>query len=144
MAGCVNRITPPEAQALLAQGWTYLDVRSEMEFEQGHPVGALNIPLMHAAAGGMTPNAEFLSVVEAMFAKDAKLIVGCHSGGRSQRAAQMLIGAGYSQLVEQRCGFGGTRGASGVFEKGWADSQLPVERGHPAGRSWRELREKAK
>ena len=52
----VKRVTPPEADALLAQGWTYLDVRSIPEFEGGHPAGAANVPLLHMQGGRMAPN----------------------------------------------------------------------------------------
>jgi len=138
----MTRISPQEAQELLGQGWTYLDVRSEPEFEQGHPPGALNIPFMHAGPSGMTPNPDFLAVVTKVFQKDARIVVGCQSGGRSQRAVQLLEGQGYTALVDQRCGFGGTRDATGRMEPGWAATGLPVEQGIPAGHSYRELQSK--
>src|SRR5437867_724371 len=109
----MKRISPKEAKALLDQGWTYLDVRSEGEYAQAHPDGAVNVPLMHMGPGGMRPNDQFLSVVKAAFAKDAKLVVGCQAGGRSMRAVTVLEQEGYSQLVDQRAGFGGARDQSG-------------------------------
>ena len=39
----VKRVTPVEAEALLKEGWTYLDVRSIPEFDGGHPVGASDV-----------------------------------------------------------------------------------------------------
>ena len=62
----VKRVTPPEAAALLADGWTYLDVRSIPEFDSGHPPGAANVPLLHFSGGRMSPNADFQKVVEAV------------------------------------------------------------------------------
>ena len=70
----VKRVLPKEAAALLAEGWAYLDVRSIPEFEQGHPPGAANVPLLHARGGRMAPNPDFQSVVEASFAKDDAFI----------------------------------------------------------------------
>ena len=140
----MKRISPKEARDLMAAGWTYLDVRSQPEFEQGHPAGAVNVPLMHAGAAGMSPNPEFLAVVEAAFPKETKLIVGCQAGGRSARAAQVLEGAGYPDLVDQRAGFGGSRDAGGrITEPGWAAEGLPVDQGPAAIGSYEALRKKS-
>ncbi len=51
----VKRVTPPEAAALLAEGWIYLDVRSIPEFDLGHPTGAVNVPLLHHAGPCWSP-----------------------------------------------------------------------------------------
>src|SRR6185312_7378724 len=116
-----KRVSPTEAKALLDQGYTYLDVRSEPEFAAGHPTGALNVPFAHAGPGGMKPNPDFLPVVQALFPKDATLVLGCAAGGRSLNAARAMIGAGYTQIIDQRAGFGGARDAFGkVVEPGWA------------------------
>lgn len=125
-----RRISPKEASLLMAAGYTYVDVRSIPEYEASHPVGSVNIPLLHQdPARGMVPNAEFTKVVEANFAKDAKLIVGCQAGGRSYRAAEALTRAGYSDVVDQRAGFGGVRdpNTGSIVEPGWRDAGLPVE-----------------
>ena len=60
----VKRVLPTEAAELLQQGWVYLDVRSVPEFDQGHPAGALNIPLLHVQGGRMAPNADFQRVLD--------------------------------------------------------------------------------
>lgn len=136
----MKRISPKEAKALQDEGWTYLDVRSEGEFEKAHPAGAINIPLMHAAPAGMSPNPDFMRVVETALSKEAKIVVGCLSGGRSFRAAQMLEAAGYQNVVDQRAGFGGTKDPTGrVTEPGWAAENLPVETGRPPQRSYSDL-----
>jgi rhodanese-related sulfurtransferase len=134
------RVSPAEAKKLLDDGYTYLDVRSEPEFAAGHPAGAWNVPLMHAGLGGMRPNAEFLDVVQALFPKDAKVVVGCKAGGRSAKAAEMMVKAGYTGLADQRAGFEGSRDAFGALtEPGWAPAGLPVETTTPGG-SYAELR----
>lgn len=135
------RISPAEAQALVSNnGYIYIDVRSEHEFEAGHPAGAYNVPLMHMAAGGMSPNPDFVNVILASFGSEANVIVGCKAGGRSLRAAEALVAAGFSHVADQRAGWSGVRDAFGsVTEAGWSQAGLPTERGQPSGRSYRGL-----
>lgn len=136
----IERISPDEAKRRVDAGWTYVDVRSVPEFEQGHPAGAYNIPLMHMSAGGMEPNSEFMGAVEQAFPRDAKLVLGCKSGGRSLRAAEMLSAAGYTQVVDQRAGWSGARDAFGqLSEKGWEAAGLPASTRTEAGRAWTDL-----
>ena len=124
------RISPKEAQDLLAAGYTYLDVRSTPEFERGHPAGAVSVPLMEAGPGGMQPNPNFLSQVQAKFPPESKLVVGCEAGGRSARAVAALEASGYTHLADQRAGFGGAKdGAGRVTEPGWRDAGLPIATG---------------
>lgn len=123
-----KRISPREAMDLLGQGYTYVDVRSRSEFEKGHPAGAVNIALAELGPNGMEPNPNFTAQFAAKFAKDAKLVVGCEAGGRSARACAALEPLGFTALVDQRAGFGGSRGPNGP-EKGWRDEGLPVETG---------------
>lgn len=127
-----KRVSPQEAAALMReQGFTYVDVRSVPEFEAGHPAGAVNVPLLHRDPfRGMSPNPDFLRVMEAHFPKDAKLVVGCQVGGRSFRACEVLAREGWVNVVDQRAGFGGAQDAAGrVLEAGWRDAGLPVETG---------------
>jgi len=131
----VKRVSPKEASELVAQGYAYLDVRSIPEYDGGHPPGAYNVPLMHMGPGGMAPNGDFAAVVARAFPdKSAKIVVGCKSGGRSIKAAEMMAASGYSNLVEMRGGYGGDG-----QEAGWAQVGLPSERATP-GRSFEELK----
>ena len=139
-----TRISPQEASEKLTDGWTYVDVRTVEEFEAGHPAGAVNVPLMHAGGGGMVPNPDFARVLDGAFPKDAKIIVGCKAGGRSLRAAQVLLGQGFTSVLDQRAGWDGARDAFGqVSEPGWGRAGLPSEKGSPEGRSWDEMKKKA-
>jgi rhodanese-related sulfurtransferase len=139
-----TRISPQQASEKLAEGWSYVDVRSTPEFEAGHPPGAFNVPLLHAKGGGMVANVDFVRVMELVFPRDARIIVGCKSGTRSLRAAEALLAAGYSNVVDQRAGWDGARDPFGqVTEKGWARVGLPSEDGQPEGRSWEDLKKKA-
>src|SRR5947209_19372750 len=83
----------------------YVDVRTEEEFAQGHPEGAYNIPLLLRGAQGMRENPDFVAAVRKAFANDRKLVVGCQTGSRSRRATELLLAAGYADVVEQRAGY---------------------------------------
>jgi rhodanese-related sulfurtransferase len=138
-----KQVTPSEAAQLLSQGWRYLDVRSIPEFEQGHPEGAANVPLLHSQAGRMIPNPEFQQVIEANFDKEAKLVVGCKMSGRSAQAVAVLEAAGYQNVAHMRGGFSGERDMYGrVSAPGWAESGLPVATQPAAGSSYAELAKK--
>ena len=132
-------ISSGEAHDLMEsdQRYTYVDVRSVPEFANGHPAGAINIPIMHREEMGMVPNPDFLRVLEVHFERDAGLVIGCQSGGRSARAAEALISAGFTDVANVRGGFGGARDEMGeVLEKGWFELGLPVDYGDPEGRDY--------
>lgn len=131
----VKRVSPREAQELMAQGYVYVDVRSVQEFEAGHPEGAFNIPLLDMGPFGMTPNPHFIEEMAAHFAKDAKIIVGCKAGGRSLQAAHLMAQAGFEPPIDQRAGQDGNG-----FEPGWRASGLPVACAAAPGRSYAELK----
>ncbi|MFT3767989.1 MAG: rhodanese-like domain-containing protein [Minicystis sp.] len=140
----IKRVSPSEAKKLIdEEGYLYVDVRSEPEFAAGHPAGAHNVPLMSQGPAGLSPNPEFLAVIEGLYPKDAKLVLGCRSGARSLRATEMLMASGYTSVVDQRAGFGGARDAFGqLSEAGWAEAGLPTATATPGG-SYAELRKKA-
>jgi rhodanese-related sulfurtransferase len=128
----IAQMTPPEAHAVLAADAdaVYLDVRSEPEFEAGHPAGALNVPVVRFdAAGRPAPNATFVADVERLLPPTTRLVVGCQVGGRSQRACELLAAAGWEDLTNVQGGFGGGRDAAGRVVPGWRDAGLPVESG---------------
>jgi rhodanese-related sulfurtransferase len=128
-----KRVTPEEARDLMEkEGYAYLDVRSVGEFAAGHPEGAYNVPLLDMGPTGMTPNPDFLAVVEKSFARETRLVVGCKAGGRSARAAALLEQAGFQNVVDQRCGFDGAPLPTGGIDPGWRPKGLPTSTaGHP-------------
>lgn len=65
---------------------TILDVREDYEWVAGHAEGAVHIPLdqLPARVDDLDP--------------DDDLYVICRTGGRSFRAAQWLVGQGYSAM----------------------------------------------
>ncbi len=136
----IKGVTPEEATPLLEDGWIYVDVRSEPEFEAGHVPGALNVPLLNMGPGGMTPNPDFLPVMQQCFGKAEKLLLGCRSGGRSRRAAEMLAGVGYGELADLTTGWEGTKDAFGRPVPGWSKKDLPVETGAPDGQRYADVK----
>jgi rhodanese-related sulfurtransferase len=136
----IKSVTPEEARALLAQGAVYVDVRSEIEFQQGHPPGALNLPIAHLGPGGMTANPDFLGVAQRAFGRGEKLVVGCKAGGRSRRAAEMLVQAGYTDISDMAAGWEGSRDAFGRPLPGWSRRNLPVEAGAPSGQRYEDVK----
>lgn len=136
----IKPVSPEEAQQLMQAGAVYVDVRSEQEFEQGHPPGALNVPIAHYGPGGMTPNPEFLSVMQSAFATNEKLVLACKAGGRSRRAAEMLLQAGFSDISDMQAGWDGSRDAFGRPLAGWSKRGLPAETGLPAGQRYADVK----
>ena len=143
----VKQLTPQQAHALMQQDATiiYLDVRTEPEFTAGHPQKGVNIPaFFFQAPGRPTPNPDFLKVTEAVIPKDATIIVGCQAGGRSQRAAEQLTQAGYTNVSNMMGGFGGGQDQTGNAIAGWKDAGLPVSTENRDGVSYASLAAKAK
>lgn len=65
-----------------------VDVRTPGEFAEGHVPGAVNIPVDELG--------ERLAELEDH--KDSEVYLICRSGGRSSRAADQLVAAGYSAV----------------------------------------------
>lgn len=142
----ITEITPQQAHDILANdsNAVYVDVRTEPEFANGHPQGAVNIPVaFRDPARGMTMNGDFVKVVEAHFPRAKKIIVGCQAGPRSTAAANMLQQAGFQDVSNMLGGFGGMRDQMGnVSAPGWAAAGLPVSSDNGAGVSYGSLKSK--
>ena len=123
-------LTVTAALAPLPDGALYIDGRSSAEYAQGHPAGAINVPLLDADedTGQGLPNADFVRVMKANFAPDALLLIGCETGSRSGRAAQMLEVFGF---VSAACVAGGY--------VGWRAAGHAVEMTSPEGRTYADL-----
>jgi rhodanese-related sulfurtransferase len=144
----IKEITPQQTHDILNADATvvYIDVRTEREFANGHPSGAVNIPVaLPDPTRGMVANADFVKVVEASFPHDKKIVVGCQAGPRSTAAARMLDLAGYQDISNMLGGFGGMRDPTGrVIAPGWADSGLPVNQDNGDGVNYASLAAKVK
>ena len=139
----IAQVTPEEAKRLLdGGGVVYLDVRTVPEFANGHAPSAVNIPVaeMNPQTGRMELNEKFLGVVAANIPSDARLIVGCRTGGRSATACEMLSQVGYKNLRNMVGGFGGITDPTGqVVQEGWSTLGYPIERGDGGPKSYASL-----
>ncbi|MSO50128.1 MAG: rhodanese-like domain-containing protein [Acidobacteria bacterium] len=126
----VPPLTVTAALAALHNGALYIDVRSSAEYAQGHPAGAINVPLLDADedTGQVLPNPDFVRVMKANFAPDALLVIGCESGSRSGRAAQMLEVFGFVSASNVVGGY-----------VGWCAAGHAVETSAPAGHAYADL-----
>ena len=127
----IRRIDPEEARQLLdsQEGYTYLDVRSEEEFAQGHVPGAVNIPVAtsNPLGAGLVANPDFNRQVAEQLDKDSKIITACLRGGRSLKAAMMLTAEGYTGIVDMLGGYDAELDAFGnVVVEGWARRGFPT------------------
>lgn len=86
-----TKLKPAEVDALVKGGksdFVIVDVRDEMEFEEGHIPGAVNIPVeQFAAKSDRLP-------------KEKKVIVYCNTGSRSYLAYKKLIGLSYPSIYQ--------------------------------------------
>lgn len=72
-----------QAKILVQHGATLVDVRTPSEYAEGHVAGAKNIPLSDLA--------QHLGEID----KDHAVVVYCHSGRRSAKAAKLLAAEGF-------------------------------------------------
>lgn len=114
----VKHLTATDAHAAQETGAIYIDVRSSGEFALGRPAGAINVPLLDndEDTGQVLPNPDFVRVMRANFPADARLLIGCQSGGRSSRAAQILEAFGFTCLTNVEGGY-----------EGWRPCGLPID-----------------
>jgi len=144
----VKEITPQQAHDLLVANndAVYIDVRTEREFANGHPQGAVNIPVAFPdPARGMMMNTDFVKVVEANFPHEKKIVVGCQAGPRSNTAVGFLQQAGFQDISNMIGGFGGMRDPVGtVIAPGWTNSGLPVSNDNGDGVSYASLAAKGR
>ncbi len=75
------------------EGGLLIDVRSSMEFENGHIEGAVHLPVQEFYAR-MDDVAEWVGPN-----KSRPIVVYCASGGRSAAAKEMLMREGYPRVV---------------------------------------------
>ncbi len=98
----VSAITPEDATLRIEEGAVLLDVREPDEWEAGHAPTAVHVPLAALAAN-----------VDS-FDKKTPIIAVCRVGGRSERAAALLLQRGYDAVNL----------AGGM--QAWAAAALPV------------------
>lgn len=104
--GAVNSVRPTDAVMLInKQNAVVVDVRTDKEYQEGHIMDSLHIPL------GMIDN----RISELKDLKSTPIILTCRTGGRSSSAAAKLKKQGF-QLVNNLSG--------GMLA--WTSANLPV------------------
>jgi len=95
--GNIEILDADQAQSLIDQGATVLDVREPSEFDQGHLPNAVHIPrgLLEFMVGNHP----------ALQDPTAKLVVYCKNGGRSTLATDLLKRMGFENAVMLAGGF---------------------------------------
>jgi rhodanese-related sulfurtransferase len=102
-------VTPLQATPLINhEDAVVLDVRSIAEYNKGHIVNAINIPL-----NGLSKQLQQLEKY-----KDRPIIVACRSGSRSGMAVKMLLKKGFQNVHNLKGGM-----------MAWESAGLPVKRG---------------
>lgn len=116
---------------------TYVDVRAVAEFAVRHPKVArvVNVPIVffHPTTQATHPNDSFLLVMNDVFGKDARLILGADDGPRAADAAQVLSADGFTNIAVMNAGFAG-----------WVRYDLPVTADNRPGTSYVSLLTPAK
>ncbi len=103
----ITTITVSEAKALFDKGgFTFLDVRTEKEFNKGHIPGAINLP---------RGKLEFM-IDKDIPDKNAPIVVYCRTGGRSALATYTLVQMGYKNVKNMDGGW-----------QAWTEAGYPVE-----------------
>ena len=99
----VAAITSDEAKAMIDTGeYIILDVRTQEEYDEKHIPGSVLVPI------DKTDVAPFKAeVVKKLTDKDAKIIVYCKSGFRSDIAAKAMCTLGYKTLYNMTDGIDG-------------------------------------
>lgn len=99
------KLTPADVDKLIREGkqdYVLVDVRDDMEFDEGHIPTALNIPAeQFATRSGVLP-------------KEKKIIVYCNTGSRSYLAYRKLIKLAYPSIYQ-------------ALYDDWKSAKLPVE-----------------
>jgi molybdopterin/thiamine biosynthesis adenylyltransferase/rhodanese-related sulfurtransferase len=99
-------VSAAEALELAASGWRILDVREQVEWNEGHIPSATLLPLADLA----------LRIGEVAPERDAPLLVHCAVGARSLRASAWLVQNGYSSVASMRASLLDWRRLGGAWE----------------------------
>ena len=102
----VRDVDLDEAIRLRDAGSVLVDVRESSEWDAGHVAGARHIPLGQLAD----------RMASELPDKAAPVLLYCHSGARSGRAAQYLVANGYENVANLTALIDGWPGRGGAWE----------------------------
>ena len=127
----VENLAPKEAFQYLGdhKGAVRAAVRGRAEYAfDGHPPRAYTIPFMVWDPKGdrFEPNPHFIENLEARLDRETPILFLCRSGGRSARAAQTALSAGFRKVFNVSEGFEGKKDEKGHRTvNGWKNAGLP-------------------
>jgi molybdopterin/thiamine biosynthesis adenylyltransferase/rhodanese-related sulfurtransferase len=101
-----REVSAAEALELAASGWRILDVREQVEWNEGHIPTATLLPLADLPS----------RIAEVAPDRDAPLLVHCAVGARSLRASAWLVQNGYTNVVSLRASLLDWRRLGGAWE----------------------------
>jgi molybdopterin/thiamine biosynthesis adenylyltransferase/rhodanese-related sulfurtransferase len=99
-------VSAAEALELAASGWRILDVREQVEWNEGHIPTATLLPLADLPS----------RIAEVAPDRDAPLLVHCAVGARSLRASAWLLQNGYASVASMRASLLDWRRLGGAWE----------------------------
>lgn len=102
----VREVSAAEALELAASGWRILDVREQVEWNEGHIPSATLLPLADLPS----------RIAEVAPDRDAPLLVHCAVGARSLRASAWLAQNGYTSVASMRASLLDWRRLGGAWE----------------------------
>jgi molybdopterin/thiamine biosynthesis adenylyltransferase/rhodanese-related sulfurtransferase len=102
----VRMVGAPDALKLAHAGYRILDVREQVEWNEGHIPGATLLPLADVPG----------RIREVVPELDAPLLIHCAVGARSARAAAHLASIGYTNVVNLHGSLADWRAAGGAWE----------------------------
>ena len=97
--------------ALQQKGAQVIDVRTPGEYQLGHIVGSVNVPVDQLQASAASWN------------RDSQYVVYCASGARSAQAQQIMQQMGFKDVADLT---GGVATWTGQLEKGAASAQQTI------------------
>jgi sulfur-carrier protein adenylyltransferase/sulfurtransferase len=101
-----REVSAAEALELAGSGWRILDVREQVEWNEGHIPGATLLPLADLPS----------RIAEVAPDRDEPLLVHCAVGARSLRASTWLVQNGYTSVVSLRASLLDWRRLGGGWE----------------------------
>jgi molybdopterin/thiamine biosynthesis adenylyltransferase/rhodanese-related sulfurtransferase len=99
-------VSAAEALELAAAGWRILDVREQVEWNEGHIPSATLVPLADVPS----------RITEVVPDRDTPLLVHCAVGARSLRASAWLLQNGYTNVASMKASLLDWRRLGGAWE----------------------------
>jgi ABC-type phosphate/phosphonate transport system substrate-binding protein/rhodanese-related sulfurtransferase len=117
-------VSAEEARDLGAKGALLFDVRSEKEFRDAHPKGAIHLPYKESSKKeiGFDRQQDQFALADAAKDKNASLVLFCNGAEcwKSYKASTWALQAGYKNIYWFRGGY-----------PEWRDKRLPLEKSGP-------------